>query len=339
MGATDGAAPSDLAAALRPRYLEAQAKDGLYESLYLTAHHPAEPRALWVRHTVLKPPAAEPRASLWCTWFGEGGVRAGKVSTPDVSSTPERPLQVGQHAWIGVDGASGGINLDQLRASWDLRFGDPEPPMLHLPKEWMYTAPVPRTKSMSAAPMLRLAGSLEVDGQAVDIDGWPCSIGHNWGTEHAERWIWVHADAETQDGPVWLDAVVGRVRLGPVTTPWIANGAVSIGGHRHRLGGLRPGAGTRATEHDRGATVRLRGDGVTVEVRSEIELASCVAWTYADPVGKTREVVNSSVARTVLAIDHHGDGDRVQELIAPVSAFEIGAPRRVVDVPLQPFAD
>jgi hypothetical protein len=327
----------DLAAALQPRYVEAPAKAGLYESLYLTAHHPTEPRALWVRHTVSKPPGTAPRASLWCTWFDSNGVRAAKVTTTEASSTAERPLQVGDHGWIGAGGAAGAVDLPSLVARWDLRFCDPEAPMLHLPKPWLYTAPVPRTKSLSAAPMLRLEGSLTVDGHDIDVDRWPCSIGHNWGAEHADRWIWVHADGEAEDGPVWLDAIVGQIRVGPATTPWIANGAISIGGVRHRLGGLRLGAGTPVAVHDRGATVTLRGRDVTVQLDAELDLARCVAWTYADPAGNTREVVNSSVAPTVLRI--RPARSALVHVTAPVSAFEIGGRHRAFDVPLQPFPD
>ena len=218
---------------------------------------------------------------------------------------------MGKHGSMGVAGAEGGVELESLRASWDLTFGAPEPPMFHLPKQCMYTAPVPRTKSISAAPMLHLAGSLDVDGQPVDVDGWPCTIGHNWGAEHAERWIWIHADAEADDGPVWLDAIIGRIRLGPVTTPWIANGAVSIAGRRHRLGGLRFGVGTTVTEHDRGATVRLRGRDLSVEFRSEVGTTLHIERSEGATLGAT----------------------------APVSAFEIGGRRRALDVPLQPFPD
>jgi hypothetical protein len=321
-----------LADALRPRYPEVPAGAGLYESLYFTAHHPAEPKALWVRHTVLKPADGPPRASLWCTWFADGGVRAGKVTTLDVSGTPDRPLVVGDHGWIGAGGSEGAVDQEQLRASWQLAFHDPEPPMFHLPKPWMYRAPVPRTKSMSATPRCTVAGSLTVDGVAVDVDGWPCTIGHNWGAEHAERWIWLHADA----AEVWLDVVIGRIRFGPVTTPWIGNGSLSIGGRRHRLGGLRPGA-TRVVESGRGATVTMKGGGVTVEAGSEIDVPGSVGWTYADPAGKTREVVNSSVARTSLRIQR--DGRPPLEVTAPVSAFELGAARRAIEVPLQPFPD
>lgn len=323
--------------ALAPRYVDTPVKAGLYESLYFTAHHPVEQRALWVRHTVLKPPGGSPRASLWCTWFGDGAVRAGKVTTSDVTSTAERPLQVGTHGWMGVGGAEGRVELDQFRARWQLRFRDPEPPMFHLPKPWMYTAPVPRTKSISVAPVLTLGGSLTVEGESVDIDGWPCTIGHNWGAEHAERWIWLHADAECGEGPVWLDVVIGRIRLGPLTTPWIANGALSISGRRHRLGGIRPGAGTGVTEHATGATVRLRGSGIIVEARPEIELPRSVAWVYADPAGHTSEVVNSSVARTSLTIRR--DGHPPLDVASPVGAFELGGRERAFEIALQPFAD
>src|SRR5688500_14050420 len=130
----------ELAEVLRPRYPEAAAKAGLYESLYFTAHHPIEPKAVWVRHTVLKPPGGSPRAALWCTWFGDGAVRAGKVTTGDVTSSSDQPLRVGVHGWIGAGGASGRLELAQLRASWKLSFREPERPMFHLPKPWMYTA-------------------------------------------------------------------------------------------------------------------------------------------------------------------------------------------------------
>src|SRR3954466_9475543 len=42
---------------------------GHYESYYLKAAHPSEPRAVWIRHTVWKAPGVEPVGSLWCTLF------------------------------------------------------------------------------------------------------------------------------------------------------------------------------------------------------------------------------------------------------------------------------
>ena len=64
-------------------------------------------------------------------------------------------------------------------------------------------------------------------------------VGHNWGEQHAEQWIWLSGlgfeGAAPTPGSTWRSAAV---RLGPVTTPWIANGALSLDGRRLALGGL-----------------------------------------------------------------------------------------------------
>ena len=66
-------------------------------------------------------------------------------------------------------------------------------------------------------------------------------VGHNWGAQHAERWIWLHGVTEEGD---WLDAAIGKVKLGRVTTPWVASGALSLGGERPRW---RPGRRVEVT--------------------------------------------------------------------------------------------
>ena len=86
----------------------------------------------------------------------------------------------------------------------------------------MYSGPLPRTKLLSPAPAARFDGALSVDGREIPVEGWRGMAGHNWGARHAERWIWLHG--LTADGD-WLDAALGKVKLGPVTTPWVASGA------------------------------------------------------------------------------------------------------------------
>ncbi len=136
---------------------------------------------------------------------------------------------------------------------------------------WMYRARLPRTKLLSPAPAARFSGRLTVDGRSIDVDGWRGMAGHNWGAQHAERWIWLHG--LTEDGD-WLDAAIGRMKLGPVTTPWVANGALSVAGDRHAAasgeGHRVPGplhvraVGRRrgGARHGRGAARALRRLGV-----------------------------------------------------------------------------
>ena len=116
---------------------------------------------------------------------------------------------------------------------------DTAPPLRHLPHPRLYGAPLPRTKLESPAPAARFSGTVEADGRRLELDGWPGMVGHNWGAQHAERWIWLHGIGFDGAPDAWLDLAAGRVRIGPATTPWVANGALHVDGRRHVLGGLR----------------------------------------------------------------------------------------------------
>ena len=74
---------------------------GHYESFYLKATHPSEPRSVWIRHTVWKAPGAEPVGSLWCTLFDASWERpvAFKRSLPAPTAQ--------DHVRIGDDGKAG----------------------------------------------------------------------------------------------------------------------------------------------------------------------------------------------------------------------------------------
>ena len=66
-----------------------------------------------------------------------------------------------------------------------------------------------------------------LDGALVDVVGWRATVGHNWGAEHAERWVWLHAAGFEDEPDAWLELAIARVRVGGALTPWIANGAVA----------------------------------------------------------------------------------------------------------------
>jgi hypothetical protein len=161
-----------------------------------------------------------------------------------------------------------------------------------------------------------VSGTVTVDGETLTLDGWPGMTGHNWGAEHAERWIWLHGTLFGGEPDAWLDLAVGRVRLGPFTTPWIANGALSRGGERRRIRGV-----ARVDETPHRAQVRVGGLTVTATSRPE----ATVVWRY----GSDHHVANCSVA--ALAVDGletaHG------------GAYELGMRETAHGLAVQPFAD
>ncbi len=321
---------------MRLQYADVPLDQGHYESVYFVATHPTEPRALWVRTTVRKRPGEEAVGALWATWFCEDGVRAAKLDVLPVS-TAGSDITIGS-VRNGPDGSTGEIAGDRLTVAWDLTFtpiagGEP---LEHLHPAFLYSAPIPRTKPTSPAPNVSIAGPLRIDGEPIDLTGWTGMLGHNYGSQHAARWIWLRVCGLGEDGGGWLDAVLARIRVGPVLTPWTAFGALQLDGVRHPLGGLLRRDTAVDLDFD-GATITLGGPGITVVTHAWVPLASTVGWKYADPNGHGHEVVNCSVAQMSLTL-RRGNQSAVLEP-ARRGVLEVGGDERAFDVPLQPYED
>jgi hypothetical protein len=320
------------------RFTAVPAKAGHYESFYIKACHPSEPVGAWIRYTVHKRPGAAPNGSLWFTLFDReaDGPRASKVTKPGPGAGGGDWIRMGE-ARLGEGRASGSASSERLDASWELSFETAERPLFHLPRDWMYRAPVPRTKLLSPAPAARFDGRLRVDGRDVAVDGWRGMVGHNWGAQHAERWIWLHGlGFEGAGDATWFDAAIGRIKLGLVMTPWIGNGSLSLAGERIPLGG--PGKRVEVRETPEGCEFTLPGKGLKVRGEVGAERKDFVGWVYADPDGPEHHTVNCSVADMRLAVERSG-GPRLELSVAGGAAYELGMRERDHGMEIQPFPD
>lgn len=311
-----------------------------YESFYLRACHPDGGLGVWIRYTVHRKPGAEPTGSLWFTLFD--------ADSPDpiaVKLTVPGPAAGGAD-WIRIAGASIGAGAAAGRAEvpgapvaeWDLRFSG-QPALRHLPRGWMYRGPLPKTKPVSLHPVARFSGSVEVGGRRIELDEWPGMVGHNWGSQHAERWIWLHGmgfDGHGDD--TWLDMTFGRIKVAGRTTPWIASGVLSLDGERMRLGG--PGRSRETTvreEPDRLAFV-LPGRAIRLTGHVGAPRERFVGWVYADPDGSDHHTVNCSIADLRLTLARDGKPP-VELRTRGLAAYELGMRERDHGMVIQPFAD
>jgi hypothetical protein len=223
-----------------PMFASAPARRGMYESFYLRAVSHDEPVGVWIRHTVDKPPGRPPRGSLWCTVFDAARERPfmHKLSSDSLRVPDGEWIEVGDRGPGEQGAAMGGRSADGAcgGASWSLRIEELEPELRHLALEWLYRAPLPRTKLTSPSPLASFSGELSLSGdRRLALDGWRGMVGHNWGAEHAERWIWLHG-VDFEGAPeAWLDVALGRIRVAGRLTPWVANGMLSLDGRRVRL--------------------------------------------------------------------------------------------------------
>jgi hypothetical protein len=319
------------------RYPAVELAAGHYESWYLKAADAASRRAVWIRYTVHKRPGETPVGSLWVTLFDERGPHAAKLTlpTPQLSAGGADHLRIGESR-IGADGASGAI--PQLGAAWRLAFAGAAEPFPYLPRPWMYTAKLPRTKALSLRPAIRISGGLTIGERTVTLEDWPGMVGHNWGAEHAERWIWMHGTAFEEQPDAWLDATIGRLKLGPWTTPWVANGCLSLDGVRHRLGGLGKTRAVQVREHPERATFTLPGDGLVVRGEVSAPRADVVGWVYSDPSGPQHHTAHCAIADMTLTVERTGRPPLTLH-VAGGATYELGMREQDHGIPIQPFPD
>src|SRR5437764_10842262 len=180
---------------------------GMYESFYLRTVSARAPVGAWIRHTVHKAPGRPPRGSLWCTIFDAARGR------PLMHKLTSDELEVPADGWIAV-GRAGGAAAGEGRAAegpgeggrltpdlaegrcgparWAPPWRAPQSELRHLPRSFLYRTRLPRTKLTSPAPRARLQGTIEIARRdPLEVDDWAGIVGHNWGAEHAQRWIWL----------------------------------------------------------------------------------------------------------------------------------------------------
>jgi hypothetical protein len=323
------------------RFPQVVLKAGHYESFYIKACRPGGGQGIWIRHTVHKRPGAEPNASIWFVLFDREaeGPQATKVTVP----AAELSAPIG--SWIRVDRseigpgkASGSIETEALKASWDLTFAGDAEPCKYLPADWLYGAPVPRTKFVAPFPSARFDGRVEIDGQEIELQGWPGMIGHNWGSEHAERWVWLEGTGFPDSPDTYFDAGAARIKIGRRTTPWLPSGMLVLDGETHRLGGFGKIRSASVKETPTACEFTLPGKDVVVRGRVSAPKKDFVGWVYADPKGPEHHTVNCSVSDLELTVERSGQPPR-QLTLSAGAAYELGMRETDHGIPIQPYPD
>ncbi|HEX6242632.1 MAG TPA: hypothetical protein VFZ61_17080 [Polyangiales bacterium] len=318
---------------------------GHVESLFLKGNSPDGQRALWLKYTLLAPKAGGPAvAELWAIAFDRSwpAPRANKRtypieraqlrSAPFGLSLPDGELGHGHaRGVLGADDQGGPL----LR--WELRYACPEAPFLPFPSPRMYTGAFPRTKTLTPVPDTLLEGSFQVDEQRWDVSGFRAAQGHNWGKGHAHAYAWAHANAlrprpgSAPCSHAWLEVISGRVRVGPLLTPWLTVAAIELDGQLHRFDGPRAML-SRAVESDaRSFAFSVRQGDATLSAKLWAELPLLAGLRYQDPDGQELACLNSKLAYGEVTMTAHG---RTWLLGTDQAALELGTRRRDHGVPL-----
>jgi hypothetical protein len=197
---------------------------GHVESWFVRANHPTEPRALWLKITILAPLAGPPVAEAWLVAF-DTAARGWRDTVPLAEATFDPPSAAGlQVSPLGASGAVGPARLE-------LRFVPCSEPLSILPRTWLERG-FPRSKLLTPVPAMKVAGWLDLPDGRWLLDGWDGMLGHNWGREHAWEYAWGQC---IFPGGAMVEGFTARVRVAGIVTPRLSALVVREGGREHRF--------------------------------------------------------------------------------------------------------
>ena len=132
-----------------------------YESRYIRANHPDQPRALWLRETLLLPTAGDPVADVWVMVFdpeGEGN-RALKQPYPIDAATYEYDNWTAVIGATSIDdrSAAGVVTGGNRSARWDLRITPGPEDAVRLLTDRAYKARIPTAQTTVRHPRAVIA--------------------------------------------------------------------------------------------------------------------------------------------------------------------------------------
>ncbi len=288
---------------------------GFYESWFQRANHPTRPLAFWIRYTVFVPKDRpdDGMGELWAMFFDREGGRivATKAVAPLASCSLGAPrLDVRMcDATLGPDALRGAARHGGHAIEWDLTYTSPSPPLLNYPAKF-YAGGFPKAKALVGSPLAVFGGTLGVDGDEIAVDGWVGSQNHNWGLQHTDTYAWAQVCGFDNAPDAFLECGAGKLKFGPIWTPWLSIIVLREGDRTHELNGV----GQWMKNGGRFGWYRLQIDGRKGDVRIrgtvEAEASDFVGLPYWNPPGGIRTCLNSKLARAEIVVEETGQEPR-----------------------------
>jgi hypothetical protein len=284
---------------MNPNLLRWDGGPGHYEVYYVSATDRASGLGLWIRYTMRAPIDGAGEAALWFMAMDRSGSRfARKVSHPlDQLAAQAEPFHL---TLAGADLSDRGMAGEFDDVSWELSWEPTLPAAEHVHPA-LQRAGIAKTILVLPHPDLAITGTVRFGGHEFTLDGARGGQAHLWGSKHAARWAWAHAnDLRGLDGDArpgaYLDGVsvyvprFGR-ELGP-STPIVGR----FGDDDFRA--TSPVQVVRSASAFGLTTWRFEARDGKRKVVGEVDAPrdSLIGVTYHDPDGDLAYCYNSEVA-------------------------------------------
>ena len=199
--------------------------------------------------------------------------------------------------------------------AWSLNFASAMRP-LYLLKGPFYSPLAPTSKLTTPFPGTVADGEIEVCSKTLRVEGFPLSLGHNWGRRHTGSYAWGQLQASPDSTPLFFEGcsipapvdwrsqeggaarlTVGKVRLGGKEIAF--NGLRSM---RRNTGLVEPG---RWSFEMRNLRWHLKGE-------LHWDPALVAGLRYIQPSGAIHSCLNSMMASGTLTLSKKGRTGRLR---------------------------
>lgn len=304
-----------------------RSRGGHYESWFLRANHPEEPRAFWIRYTLFIPAngALSRIGEVWAIYF-DGSSRHPRAAQEDIPwskchvSSGELDLRIGESSLLSGS-AQGQAQGSHHNLQWQLQYQGGNEPLLLLPSPW-YERSFPKAKALVSRPLARFSGHLLVDGERVDISDWVGSENHNWGERHTDSYAWGQVCGFDNDGSSFLECASARVKLGPLWSPIMTFAVLRHEGRTLEFNNVRWSWRQKAKYAPGNWTFTCAQDGNRLQVRISAREQDIIALRYRNPPGGIKTCLNSKLAHCEVRLQCR-DQHPIELHSANSAAFEI----------------
>jgi len=309
------------------RYRTGQAA-GHYESYFLRANHPTQPRAFWIRYTIFSPAERPQNAigELWAVVFDGSTGRhvVGKTEVPirqcafsnDRFAVRIADSELAPGALIGRAGSP----ANSVR--WNLSFTGGTPPVFDLPLD-KYAASFPKAKALVSVPMARFNGSMTLNGETLEIDDWVGSQNHNWGTQHTDRYAWGQVCGFDNAPDSFLELASVRLKIGPIWSKLITLLTLRHVGREYVCNSMWQGLTARASYEYFAWRFATKNEFARIEGEIRASRDAFVGLRYYNPPGGVKQCLNSKIAGCIVRVTDSATNRTEILRAANRAAFEI----------------
>jgi hypothetical protein len=234
-------------------------------------------------------------------------IQAAKTVVPIADCSLSREalgVRIGESS-LAAAALRGEAETNETRIAWDLAYTSPADPILLFSEE-MYAGGFPKAKALVGSPLAAFTGTLAVGIEHWAVDGWPGSQNHNWGSRHTDEYAWGQVSGFDDAPDAFLECGAGRLRLGPVWSPWLVPIVLRLDGEEHRMNSFWRCVRNRAAIDFFRLELEGREGGVRVAGRFEASVSDFVGLPYADPPGGVRTCLNSKLASCEITVERAG---------------------------------